>query len=199
MSALIHVVDDDEGIRRSLSLLLRASGFAVDTHASGTAFLAGARRSDNACLLSDVRMPDMDGLALQNLVAERYPALPVVIMTGHGDVPMAVRAMHLGAVDFLEKPFAEDALLAALARALEQGRERAASQAEHRAAREIAARLTPREREILALLAAGATNKEMARQLDISPRTAEVHRMHLMEKARARTLADLVRLSLLLG
>ncbi len=191
----IHVIDDDAAVRDSLRLLLEASGFAVRTHASPAAFLAVA--ADLAgCVLTDVEMPEMDGLELQQRLNERGVRLPVIVMTGQGDIPVAVRAMKAGAVDFLEKPLDDARLFEAVRRALEAGRrllEASATEAE--AAARLAA-LTAREREVLALLVAGLSNKAVGNELGASPRTIEVHRARILEKLQARNLPDLVRLVL---
>lgn len=191
----IFIVDDDEDVRASLGALLEAEGYAAEAFESAKAFLAGDAPSQAGCLIADIRMPDMDGLELQEELVRRDTGLPVIIVTGHGDVPLAVRAMKAGAVDFLEKPYDQDVLLASVRRALaraEQAHERAAH------AHEIKARLdslTERERQVLELLAIGRPNKLIAYELDISPRTVEIHRARVMEKMRAKSLADLVRMA----
>lgn len=191
----VHVVDDDAAVRNSLRLLLEASGFAVETHASATAFLAAAPGLAG-CVLTDVRMPEMDGLDLQRRLREHGVSLPVIVMTGQGDIPVAVQAMKAGAVDFLEKPLDLDRLLAAVRGALAQSRRlREASLTAAEAAGRLAA-LTPREREVLDLLVEGRPNKGIANALGASPRTIEVHRARIMEKLQARSLPELVRLTL---
>jgi len=190
----IFIVDDDEDVRVSLQTLLKAEGYAAETFESAMAFLASDAPTRRGCLIADIRMPDMDGLALQEELVRRKAELPVIIVTGHGDVPLAVRAMKAGAVDFLEKPYDEEVLLASIRRALaaaEEASERAASL--HEAEARIAS-LTEREREVLDLLAAGKANKVIAYELDISPRTVEIHRARVMEKMRAKSLAELVRM-----
>lgn len=195
----IFIVDDDEEVRASLRALLEAEGYAAEAYESAKAFLASDALSQAGCLIADIRMPDMDGLELQEELMRREAGLPVIIVTGHGDVPLAVRAMKAGAVDFLEKPYDQDVLLASVRRALseaEQAHERAAL------AQEIKARLeslTERERQVLDLLAAGRPNKLIAYELDISPRTVEIHRARVMEKMRAKSLADLVRMAVASG
>jgi two-component system response regulator FixJ len=194
-SRTIHVVDDDAAMRDSLDILLSASGFVVRTHASAQAFLA-AGLSGIDCVLTDVRMPEIDGLELLRRLHDRGLRPPVIVMTGQGDIAIAVRAMKTGAVDFLEKPFSDDALLEAIERAVEQGerlREIAANSAE---AMTRLASLTPREREVLDLLVNGLPNKAIANALGASPRTIEVHRARVLEKLRANSLPDLVRLVL---
>jgi len=196
MKPLVYVVDDDESMRRALSFLLQTEKYEVRAFASAAAFLAEGPRAQAACVLSDIRMPEMDGLELQKNLARRMPALPVIIMTGHGDVPLAVRAMAAGAIDFLEKPFDNDRLLEAVARALKVGEHRNQDAALRRQAEQGVERLTPREREVFHLLAEGEVNKTIAVRLGISPRTVEVHRIRVMEKMKARTVADLVRAAL---
>jgi two-component system response regulator FixJ len=191
----VYVVDDDAAVRDSLRILLETSGYAVRTFDSAGALLE-AEAKDFGCVLTDVRMPDIDGLALLRRLREQGNQLPVVVMTGQGDIAIAVRAMKAGAVDFLEKPFGDEALFAAIERALEQSdklRERAATSAG--AASRIAA-LTPREREVFDLLVTGLPNKSIANTLGASPRTIEVHRARVFEKLKCHSLPDLVRLML---
>jgi two-component system response regulator FixJ len=193
-TGLVHVVDDDYAVRDSLALLLGAAGFAARTYASATDFLAVASGLAGDCVLTDVRMPDMDGLALQRRLAEAGATLKVIVMTGHGDVPIAVAALKAGAVDFLEKPFDDERLIEAVRAALtasEDARRHAATVAEIAARR---AKLTKREREVLDLLVAGNPSKSIAHDLGASPRTVEVHRARVMEKMGARSLAELVRM-----
>jgi two-component system, LuxR family, response regulator FixJ len=191
----VHVVDDDPAMRDSLRLLLEASGFTVRTHDSAGAFLTEAPAS-LGCVLTDVRMPEIDGLELQRRLHARRLPLPVIVMTGQGDIALAVNAMRGGAVDFLEKPFEADALIEAVGRALAQSeRLRQADATRTRAAAQIAS-LTPREREVLDLLVTGLPNKAIASKLGASPRTIEVHRSRVLEKLQVRGLPDLVRLVL---
>jgi two-component system, LuxR family, response regulator FixJ len=194
--AAVHVIDDDEAVRHSLAFLLEAAGLAVRTYDSAPPFLRVAAGLRAGCVLTDVRMPDMDGLALQRRLLEMGVRLPVIVMTGHGDVPIAVQALKAGAADFIEKPFDDDALLAAVHAALaadRRDREREA-EAERIAAR--LARLTPRERQVFDRLVAGQQNKAIAHDLGASPRTVEVHRARVMEKMGARGLPELVRMAL---
>lgn len=192
--ALVHVIDDDDAVRDSLALLLDAAGFPVRVYAAATDFLAVAPSLSAGCILTDVRMPDMDGLALLRWLHESGVALPVIVMTGHGDVPIAVAALKAGAIDFLEKPFDDAHLIAILREALDASlaaQRRASTQAD------IAARLaslTRREREVLDLLVTGKPNKVIAYDLGASPRTVEVHRARVMEKMGVRSLAELVRM-----
>jgi len=194
-AATIYIVDDDAAMRDSLRLLMEASGFAVETFDSAAAFLAGPHAS-HGCLVTDVRMPGLDGIALQEELARRNDLLPVIVMTGQGDVPLAVRAMRAGAVDFLEKPFEEDALVASVGRALDQRSRSHARSDATQAALERLALLTERERQVLDLLAVGKANKVIAFELGISPRTVEIHRARVMEKMQAASVADLVRVAL---
>jgi two-component system, LuxR family, response regulator FixJ len=193
---LVHVVDDDASVRDSLALLLESAGFAVRAYDSATAFLQAASDRTAGCVLTDVQMPELNGLELQRRMGELGIRLPVIVMTGHGDVPIAVEALKAGALDFLEKPFEEAHLLEAVTGAI------AVSQREHdeaAAVADIAARigtLTPREREVLDRLVAGQPNKTIAYDLGSSPRTVEVHRARVMEKMAAGSLADLVRMTI---
>ena len=195
----VYLVDDDEAIRRSASFMLKTSGFRVEGFASGNDFLAAARGLDPGCVLLDVRMPEMDGLAVQAELKARGIALPVIVMTGHGDVTVAVIAMKAGAVDFLEKPFEKVELLAALddgfAR-IDQTGDRA-QRAAHAAIRLDA--LTPRERDVLCGLVNGLPNKTIGYDLGISPRTVEIHRSHLMTKLNVRSLSEALRIAFTAG
>jgi two-component system response regulator FixJ len=192
----VFVVDDDPDVRDSLSVLLSSANFQVETFDSARAFLASDALGRAGCLVADVRMPDMDGLELQEEIGKRKSKLPVIIITGHGDVPLAVRAMKAGAVDFLEKPFEEERLIGSIKRAMTAN---SAMQSQAKAVEIVSARiaqLTGREREVLSLVVAGRANKEIARALNISPRTVEIHRAHVMEKMEADSLAELVRLTM---
>ncbi|MCP1335423.1 response regulator transcription factor [Futiania mangrovi] len=191
----VAIVDDDAAVVRAVTFQLEGHGYSVVSYPNAEAFLQDAA-AQLECALVDVRMPGMTGLQLQAALASQRPDLPLVFMTGHGDVEIAVQAMKAGAVDFIEKPFEEAALLAALERAVERGRE---AHAAARLREEIAARhatLTHRERQVMALVVEGQSNKMIARTLDISPRTVEVYRARVMEKMEAQSLAELVRLSL---
>ena len=190
----IHVVDDDDAVRDSLAFLLRQAGYMVRAYAAGAALLEAAP-DGYGCIVSDYRMPEMDGLALQAALSARGVRLPVIMMTGHGEVPVAVRAMKAGAIDFLEKPVEGGALLDAVARALSTSQATVEATARTLDAAERLARLTPRAREVLDLLVAGRTNKEIGRALGASPRTIDVHRARVFHKMEAETLPDLVRLA----
>jgi len=194
----VHVVDDDEAIRDSLTLLLGAAGFTAASYPSADAFLAAAPQGPG-CIVIDVRMPGMGGLELQEELARRGRRIPVIVMTGHAEVPLAVKAMKAGAVDFVEKPFEEQAMLAAIRRAFSLGLKTARAEAEGNEIGSRLAQLTPREREVLDALVAGKPNKIIAYELSISPRTVEIHRARVMDKMAARTLSDLVRMALSVG
>lgn len=196
---LIHIVDDEDAIRRSASFMLKTSGFAVETWASGVTFLKEIRHVDPGCILLDVRMPDLDGLEVQQELAARGVTMPVIILTGHGDVSIAVRAMKAGAADFLEKPFEKAALLGAIDAAFDR-LDAAGGQAVRAAeASVLLAALTPRERDVLEGLARGLPNKTIAYDLGISPRTVEVHRANLMIKLEVRSLSDALRIAFAAG
>jgi two-component system, LuxR family, response regulator FixJ len=191
----VFVVDDDADVRDSMRLLLEVAGFKVRNFTSARQFLDDISPK-HGCLVADIRMPDMSGLELQEEVARRHLDLPVIIMTGHGDVPLAVRAMKAGAIDFLEKPFDEEKMLTSVRRALEIGSKTRSRQAEARTAKNLLASLTPRERGVLDKLVLGRSNKVVAYELGISPRTVEIHRAHIMGKMDASSLSDLVRMVL---
>ncbi len=198
-NAVVHLIDDDEDVRRALAFLLGTTGLAVRVYESASAFLDQADGSLTGCVVTDVRMPGIDGLELLRRLNASGVTLPVVIMTGHADVPLAVEAMKLGAVDFIEKPFPDDILLGAievvLARSGEAGRE----SAEIEQVRGRLQSLTPRETEVLKGLLTGHPNKTIAYDLGLSPRTVEVHRANVMTKMGASSLPDLVRMTLMAG
>jgi two-component system response regulator FixJ len=196
MSDTIFIVDDDPDVLDSLKSLLESAKYSVRDFNSAKQLLADAALEQASCVIADIRMPDMDGLALQEEIVGRKIGLPVIIVTGHGDVPLAVRAMKAGALDFIEKPFDDEQMLDSVGRAVVQ-RATARDQASlvKHAASKIA-KLTPREKEVLDHLVAGRPNKIIAFELDISPRTVEIHRSHLMDKMDARSLSDLVRMAL---
>jgi two-component system, LuxR family, response regulator FixJ len=194
--ATIHIVDDDAAVRDSLRLLLETSGFATVAYESGDAFLATMPARPQGCLVIDVRMPGRGGVEVQEELGARGVKLPVIVMTGHADVPLAVRAMKAGAVDFVEKPFGDQLIIAAIRRALELG---ASAREQDAAAAGIAQRLallTQRERQVLDALVQGHPNKVIAYELSISPRTVEIHRSRVMDKMQARSLSELVRMAL---
>lgn len=193
----VYIVDDDEAVRRSLSQLLEAHDFSVRSFASAVEFLAVAPSLPAGCLIVDVRMPELGGLELQQRLIERNLAFPLIVVTGHGEVPLAVQAMKSGAVDFIEKPFAPDAILASLAAACR--RLPATSLGEAPVPAAGLARLSPRERQVLEGLVAGLPNKTIAYNLNISPRTVEIHRARVMDKMGARSLPELVRFALAAG
>lgn len=193
---VVYVVDDDEAVRDSLQWLLEASSYRVQTYDSAEAFLAGFDPNAIACLILDVRMPGMSGLELQDELLARKLALPIIFITGHGDVPMAVSTMKKGAVDFIEKPFDQTALKALVERMLAHAREAAASAERQRLNEALLARLTPREQQVLERIVAGRLNKQIADDLGISIKTVEAHRANIMDKLRANTVADLMRVAL---
>ena len=199
MADTILIVDDDDAVRDSLRVLLESAGFHVRDFESAKAVLADNGLRQGACLIADIRMPDIDGLTLQEELVNRQVGLPVIIVTGHGDIPLAVRAMKAGAVDFIEKPFDDELLLQSLKRALERGKENRGQASLAQAAAARIALLTERERQVLERLVAGQANKVIAYELDISPRTVEIHRAHVMEKMQAKSLSDVVRLALAAG
>lgn len=194
---VVHIVDDEEPVRKSLAFLLTMEGFAVRLHDSAMAFLELAPGLRNACLVTDLRMPGLDGVELLRSLRARGIKIPAIVITGHGDVPMAVSAMKAGALDFIEKPFEDQLLIDSIHRAADQiARDPAADSV---AVNSRLATLTDREREVLAGIVAGHPNKTVAYDLDISPRTVEVHRANIMAKMGARSLADLVRMTISAG
>jgi two-component system, LuxR family, response regulator FixJ len=200
--ALVFVVDDEPAIRDSLAMLLRSVGLATRTFDGAQAFLDAFQPVPNACLLADVRMPGMSGLELQETLRSRGLKVPVIVLTGHGDIAMAVRAMKAGAADFIEKPYNDQVLIDAVHRALAASRapQGAAPAAADRAGIEArVATLSPREREVMQLVIEGRPNKVIATRLGLSTRTVEVHRAKVMEKMQAASLAELVRMALAAG
>jgi two-component system response regulator FixJ len=192
---LIHLVDDDAAVRRSAGFMLKTAGFRVESYEDGAALLRQARELEPGCILLDIRMPGMDGLEVQQALRSQGVTLPVIIMTGHGDISIAVQAMKAGAVEFVEKPFEKAVML----RALDEGFARLDAAHRHSQRGEEAQvrlnALTPREREVLDGLAQGLPNKTIAYDLGISPRTVEIHRANLMEKLGARSLSEALRLA----
>jgi two-component system response regulator FixJ len=196
---IVHIVDDDEAMRHSLAFVLDVNGFAPRLHDSAVAFLAARPEPVEGCLVTDIRMPGLSGLDLVRELNQQKARYPVIVMTGHADVPLAVEAMKAGVVDFIEKPFSDETFLNAVRAALALARgDDDQAQARLQAERRIA-ELSPRERDVLVGVAAGKSNKAIAADLDISPRTVEVYRANLMAKTEARTVADLVRMALAAG
>jgi len=195
----VYVIDDDEAMRDSLQFLLESAGFTVRLFETAVNFLEALPGLEFGCVVSDVRMPGVDGIELLKRMKASHNHFPVVIMTGHGDVPLAVEAMKLGAVDFLEKPFEDDRLIGMIEIAIRQAAPAAKSEA---LAQDIAARvatLSPRERQVMDGLIAGLSNKLIARDYDISPRTIEVYRANVMTKMQANSISELVRLAMRAG
>jgi len=190
---VVHVVDDEEAVRNSLSFLLSTSGFAVRTHVSAVAFLEVAPSLKNGCLVTDLRMPDVDGVELLRRLNAAGTMLPAIVVTGHGDVQMAVEAMKNGAMDFIEKPFSDEVLIESIRRAVERAGSLVDAEAAASRTRERLASLSDRERQVLKGVVQGQANKTIALELGLSPRTVEVYRAGLMNKMQAKNLADLVR------
>jgi FixJ family two-component response regulator len=188
----VFVVDDDISVRDSLELLIRFEGWLPETFASAREFLARPRVPTLSCLVLDVSLPDLNGLDLQKLVADRTE-MPIIFITGYGDIPVAVRAMKAGAAEFLTKPFDDEALLGAIRQGLERSRSALGDEAELRALRDCYASLTPRERQVMALVASGLLNKQVGLRLGISEITVKAHRGRVMQKMKADSLADLVK------
>ena len=191
----VFVVDDDADVREALGFLLSLRGYRTALFDSANAFLAQLRPDSAGCLITDIRMPGMSGLELQQELAKRCHTLPVVVLTAHGSVATARAALRAEAIDFLAKPFKQDELIAAIETAFERERQRLARLPKERLDRALLDGLTRREREVAALLATGAQNVDIARRLNISSRTVEIHKARCMEKLQARTLADLIRLA----
>ena len=195
----VFVVDDDTAVRQGLRFMLRAAGYSVEAFPSARSFLEDYDPRRGGCLLLDVQMPQMTGLELQQRINVRGWRIPVIFITGHGTVPLAISAMKAGAFDFIEKPLREDTLLESIERALHWN-DRAYEERLERATLEVrAASLTPREREVFELVARGEPNKVIARNLGISFRTVELHRAHIIEKLQARSLSDLIRMGIILN
>jgi two-component system response regulator FixJ len=195
----VHVIDDDDAVRESLDFLLRSAGLSVQTYDSATSFLDAVSKIGAGCIITDVRMPGLSGMELLRRLQEMHIKLPVIVITGHGDVPLAVEAMKFGAVDFLEKPFDDDVLLASVRAALNRSEESAAIESERAEIRGRIATLTQRERDVLEGLVAGHPNKVIAFRLEISPRTVEIYRANLMTKMKAGSLSELVRMALVVA
>ena len=195
-SAVVHIIDDDEALRESLAFLLGTAHLEVRAYESATAFLDALPRAEPGCIITDVRMPGISGVELLRRLKSLGAAFPVIVITGHGDVPLAVEAMKLGAVDFLEKPFEDDALIAAVQSALGRHEHDARRAAEKAETFQRIASLSARERQVLDGLVAGNPNKTIAFDLGISPRTVEIYRANVMTKMKATSLSDLVRMAL---
>jgi two-component system, LuxR family, response regulator FixJ len=198
-SRFVHVIDDDDALRDSLRFLLTSAKFDVETYESATAFLAALPQIKGGCIVTDVRMPRLSGIELLRRLKSMSIDLPVIVMTGHGEVALAVDAMKDGAIEFLEKPFDDEVLLKAVRVALDRYGKEAKKEAEKAQIRERLDSLSQREREVLEGLVAGHPNKIIALDLKISPRTVEIYRAHVMTKMNADSLSDLVRMSLLVG
>ena len=196
---VIYVIDDDDAVRQSLEFLLKTAGYAVRSFESGKAFLDVLPQLKFGCIITDVRMPEITGIDLLRHVKEAGVDIPVIVITGHGDISLAVDAMKLGAVDFLEKPFDEDQLLAALKSTLSRDADMAVQKAELSEINDKLAVLSNRERQVLDGLVAGNANKTIAFDLGISPRTVEIYRANLMTKMAANSLSDLVRMAMMAG
>jgi two-component system response regulator FixJ len=198
-NALVHVIDDDEAARQSLEFLLRSARIEVRTYDSAMAFLEIVPNINSGCIITDVRMPEMSGVDLLRRLKDLQIGIPVIVITGHGDVQLAVEAMKTGAADFLEKPFDDDVLLASVQSALTRGEKDAQRDAERSELKERLAMLSNREREVLEGLVAGHPNKIIAYDLGISPRTVEIYRSNVMTKMKASSLSELVRMALVAG
>jgi two-component system response regulator FixJ len=197
--AVVCVIDDDEAVRDSLSFLFKTAGLSARTYESATSFLDHLPRIKAGCIITDVRMPGLSGLDLLRRLRELHSAVPVIVIAGHGDVPLAVEAMKLGAADFLEKPFDDEALLAAVNVALRDQGASAKRDADRAGIIDRLTTLTARERQVLEGLVAGHPNKTIAFDHDISPRTVEIYRANVMSKMQATSLSDLVRMALIAG
>ena len=196
---VVHIIDDDEALRESLSFLLRSAGIEVKTYSSATTFLASLPDTGLTCVITDVRMPGLSGVELLRRLRELKLEIPVIVITGHGDVPLAVEAMKMGAIDFLEKPFDDEVLLASVRSALKQQDGESKRRTERAEIEGKLASLSNRERDVLEGLVAGKANKQIAYDLGISPRTIEIYRANLMTKMKAGSLSELVRMALIVG
>lgn len=198
-SYVVNIVDDEEPVRKSLAFLLTTTGFTVRVHESATAFLAAVHMPGKACLVTDLKMPDMSGVELLERMNEGTAMMPAVVITGHGDITIAVAAMRAGAVDFIEKPFKDEVLVEAIKRAANRLEAAANGIVEVAALNSRFAQLSERERQVLMAVVAGLPNKTIGYNLAISPRTVEVHRANIMSKMQARSLPELVRMTMSLG
>src|ERR1700732_1895685 len=199
MGPIVFVVDDDISVRESLELLIRCEGWQPETFSSGQEFLSRPRALVPSCLVLDFSLPGLNGLELQKRVAVERTNMPIIFITGFGDVPMTVQAMKAGAVEFLTKPFGDDALLSAIRHALDRSQSALGHEAEMQVLRDCYASLTPREREVMALVASGLLNKQVGGELGISEITVKAHRGQAMQKMKADSLADLVKMAARLG
>jgi two-component system, LuxR family, response regulator FixJ len=197
--ATVHVIDDDDALRESLVFLLRTAKIDVQSHSSAVTFLEALPGTQLSCVITDVRMPGMSGIDLLRRLKEIRIEVPVIVITGHGDVPLAVEAMKVGAIDFLEKPFDDEVLLASVRSALNRQDGETKRHAERAETESKLAALSNRERDVLGGLVAGRANKQIAFDLGISPRTVEIYRANLMNKMQAGSLSDLVRMALVAG
>jgi len=197
--SIVHVIDDDEAVRQALAFQLGSAGIEVRTYESAAAFLEVAPTVQTGCIITDMRMPELSGIDLLRRLRELKLAVPVIVITAHGDIPLAVEAMRLGAMDFLEKPFEDEVLLASVRSALDKGDRDQKRQAERSNIEARLAALSNRERDVLKGLVAGHANKQIAYDLGISPRTIETYRANLMIKMQAGSLSDLVRMALIAG
>ena len=193
----VHVIDDDEALRNSLTFLLRTARLDVQSYPSAMAFLEALPEAKLSCVITDVRMPGMSGIDLLRRLRERKISVPVIVITGHGDIPLAVEAMRIGAIDFLEKPFDDEVLIASVKAALRQKEGEVKRHGERAEIDGRLAALSNRERDVLGGLVAGRANKQIAFDLGISPRTVEIYRANLMSKMQAGSLSDLVRMALI--
>ena len=194
---VVHIVDDDEGLRESLAFLLRSASLEVRSFESAKAFLDKLPHAIPGCVITDVRMPDMSGIELLRRLRELKIGVPVIVITGHGDIALAVEAMKMGAADFIEKPFDDDLLVASVRAALRQREDQTKRGAERAEIEHRISSLSPREKDVLAGLITGRANKQIAFDLGISPRTVEIYRANLMNKMQADSLSDLVRMALI--
>jgi FixJ family two-component response regulator len=198
-AAVVHIIDDDESMRYAMDVLLRSVGLQTRTYGTVAEFLQAKRPNAPSCLILDVRLPGMSGLEFQSYLADLGVRLPVILVSGHADVPMSVRGMKAGAVDFFTKPFRDQDMLDAVAAAIRRDEDRRAEEAKNEALRARFATLSPRERQVMELVTAGKMNKQAAGDLDLSEVTVKIHRGAAMRKMGARTLADLVRMAEALG
>ena len=194
-TSIVFVVDDDISVRESLELLIRSEGWQPETFSSAQDFLIRSRTLAPSCLLLDISMPGLNGLELQKRVAAEHPDVPIIFITGHGDVPKTVQAMKAGAVEFLTKPFKDDVLLSAVRQALERSRVALGQQAEIKELRDRYSSLSAREREVMALVVSGLLNKQVGGELGISEITVKAHRGKVMQKMKADSLPDLVKMA----